>query len=140
MEWLRSRLSNRWSRLFLASGAVALAAALLVGIADNLPGLILVNVACFGVVAALTAPWRSPRPFLLLAAGAVVGFPVFVLLHNAFYALGLATGGVPLLPAVADVLGAVAFVLAVLVCPAGLIVGAAGALAAWRRGRRAAEA
>ncbi|HZD06206.1 MAG TPA: hypothetical protein VE173_14950, partial [Longimicrobiales bacterium] len=125
MEWFRARLSNRWSRLFLAVGVLALVAALVAGIADNVVGLVLVNVACFGVVAALTTGWTRPRPFLLLAGAAVVGFPVFVLLHNVFYAVGLAAGGVPLVPAVFDILGGAAFVLAVLVCPASLIVGAA---------------
>lgn len=138
MGWIGARLSSRWSRLFIAAAVVAFAAALVVGIADNILGLVLLNAACFAVVAALTLGWTRPRPFLFLVAAGVVGFPVFVLLHNAFYGLSLATGGVPLLPAVSDALGAAAFMLAVLACPAALVVGAAGALATWFRGRSAA--
>ena len=32
--------------------------------------------------------WRDPLSFLILIGFSIVGFPVFVLLHNAFYAFG----------------------------------------------------
>lgn len=132
--------SDRRSRIVLLGALAALIAALIVGISDNPPGIILAYAACFGGIAALTTGWNRPRPFLILAVLAVAGFVVFALLHNAFYALADVGSGLPVVPSVASALSVVAFFLAVLVCPAALVVGLAGALKTWLQRRRPAPA
>jgi hypothetical protein len=52
----------------------------------------------------------------LLAGASAAGFLIFVLLHNAFYALGV------------DFLEAAFLFMAVLVCPLGFLVGAIGSI------------
>ena len=113
--------------VLLAVGVLALAVASVVGVADNLPGIVLVYVSVAAIVLAVVHRWRSIRRFLLLLVFSLLAFPVTVVLHNLFYALAeLASDSVGL----AQVLGyleATFFIVAVLVCPPAALVGAAGA-------------
>ncbi len=69
--------------------------------------------------------------FLLICGYAAVGFLAGVLLHNLFYALGSMTASA-FLGGLLGFLEGAFFILAVLVCPLGLLVGALGALILWR--------
>jgi len=68
------------------------------------------------------------KAFLLLAAAAAVGVFVFVLLHNGFYALAMMSSYIPVLGPVLEFLHAAFFIIAVIVCPLGFLVGAIGAI------------
>jgi len=61
-----------------------------------------------------------PKKFLLLTGASAVGFPVFVLLHNAVY--GLFGVEEPFF-----------FILATIVCPLGFLVGAIGTIVLFRK-------
>jgi len=78
---------------------------------------------------------RRPRPFLILAGASVLGFVVFALLHNLFYAIGVAIGQVPVATPALEALHVVAFLIAIFACPAGVIAGLIGALVALLRRR-----
>jgi len=67
-----------------------------------------------------TAPARRTGKLLKWAAASLLGIPIFVLLHNLFYALGGPAGHIPLLSQFLSLLSAASFVLAVVVCPAAM--------------------
>lgn len=135
MQRVRSLLSDRWSRIFLVGALVALIAALIVGVSDNPPGVVLAYLASAFLVSAFTTRWTRPRPFLMLVGWAILGFGVTAVLHNVFDALAQLGGGLPVIPALAGAVSVIAFFLAVLIAPAALIVGLAGAVVTGLRGR-----
>jgi hypothetical protein len=101
-------------------------AALLVGISDNPPGIILLYGAGLTAVLAVVHRWRSARRFGYLVLSAALGFLVLAAIHN-FAEVG--AEGLSHLPVVAYPLAAVSvvgFMLAVVVCPAAVLVGVVG--------------
>jgi len=116
----------------LGLGALCLAAAFILGIADNPPGIVL---AFSGVIALAAIPvrnWRKTRKFLILLALSLVGFFVFVLLHNFFYALSRMTD-IQALKIAMNWLEVVSFLAAIFLAPAGSIIGVIGSLFTWIR-------
>ena len=75
--------------------------------------------------------WKSPLRFIILTVFSVIGFPVFVFMHNAFYALGVLSKNILILKSIFDVIHAVFFILAVVFCPTGLVIGIIGFVAAF---------
>ena len=72
--------------------------------------------------------WRDPLSFLILIGLSIVGFPVFVVLHNAFYAFGEISKNIFLLKNIFEILHALFFIIAVAICPTGLFIGIIGLL------------
>lgn len=66
--------------------------------------------------------------FLLLTGAAASGFFLFVLLHNAFYALAVASSDIAVLNAFLDFLHAAFFFMAFPICPLGFLVGVVGTI------------
>lgn len=66
----------------------------------------------------------------------ILGFVVFGLLHNVFEAIASYLGGSGLLNGLLNDIGGFLFLVAVLVCPPGLLVGAVGAVVMSIRNRR----
>jgi hypothetical protein len=124
---LESSQSRRISLALVATAGVLAIAAAAVGISDNVPGLVLAYAAGAALVLAVVHPWRSARPFALLAAGGVLAFLAFAVLHNLLDGAAELLA-VPILSQVLGVLSAGAFLLAVLVCPTVVLVAAGGAL------------
>jgi hypothetical protein len=122
---------------FVVTGCVLAAAALLVGISDNPPGIALCYAASIAGVLAIAHRWRRPRRFLLLAAGALAGGVILAVLHNFPEVLGERMAEVPVVGSALGFIGAVFFLLALLVAPAAIAVGLVGAGISWRAGRRA---
>jgi hypothetical protein len=119
------RLRNR-TLGFLAATAVLTAAALVVGISDNPPGIILLYGAGLTLVLSLTHRWRRPDRFGLLLLGSVIGFVLMGVLHN-FAEVG--AHRIPHLPILALLLSGVSvvgFIAAVIVCPVAGAVGLIG--------------
>ena len=127
----------------LAAGCVFLVAALVIGINDNLPGLVLVYLAVTAWLVAFAHRWRRVKSFLILLVVCLLGFPLFAVLHNVFYALAELTSDVVILSQALGFLEVVFFMLGVLVCPPGVLVGAVGsvilALSRFRRERSSDE-
>jgi hypothetical protein len=125
--------------VLVAAGCVCLAAALLMGIADNPLGLALVYLGVTAWILALALRWRRVRNYLILLGASLVGFVLAVVLHNLFYALGVVAADAVLLQAVLGFLEVTFFLLAVFVCPPGALIGAVGGLVLavrqWKRAR-----
>jgi len=120
---------SQWTTLLLfATGGCALVAALLVGVADNLPGLVLCYVAVTAFLLALVHTWRSAKRYLILLVASLLGFPLAVILHNLFYALSEVAAEFVGLVQVLGLLEVGFFLVAVLVCPPGALIGAVGAV------------
>lgn len=119
----------RWTTLALiAVGCAFLAAGLVIGIADNPPGLALVYLAVSAWIAAFAHRWRRVKSFLILLVASLVGFPLAVVLHNVFYALAEVASDVVGLSQVLAFLEVVFFLIAIFVCPPGVLIGAVGSV------------
>jgi hypothetical protein len=107
---------------------VLLLAAFIVGINDNPPGLALCYLATVSLILAFVHTWRKVKYFLILLGASVVGFAVFVVLHNLFYAFAELTSDIIVLNRSLEFLHAAFFLVAIFVCPAGLLIGAIGSV------------
>jgi len=131
---MASRGASRRRLILLGSAGGLAAAAALVGIADNLPGILLVYLAGICLVIAVTPSWRHPRRHFLLFVGSGLGFVAAALLHNVFEALA-AVAPSPALRSAMEALGVAFFLGAIILCPAGMVVGAVGGIASLVRRR-----
>jgi hypothetical protein len=116
-------------------GCVAIAVGFIVGIDDNLPmiGLVFGGIIC--LILAAVYRWRRPRSFFLLFALSGLGFFVFAVLHNVFHGLGEMTS-ITWVIALLEGLDVASFFIALLVCPAGVVVGLPGWVISLIRARR----
>jgi uncharacterized membrane protein (UPF0136 family) len=110
--------------------------AIAIGVSDNIPGIVLCYLATVVLVVASTHTWRRTRRFLILLVASVIAFFVFVLLHNAFYALAILTNHIAALSHLMEALDVVFFIIAIFLCPATFLVGAVGSIVCAIMGRR----
>ena len=115
-----------WLWVVICCGS--LMAAFIVGISGNLPGLALCYVAAISIILALVHSWRRVKYFFILLSASLVGFFVFVVLHNVFYGLGQMAADINILGQLLDFFHAVFFIIATLVCPVGFLVGVVGCI------------
>jgi hypothetical protein len=120
--------------LLVICGLTAIAAAA-VGIDDNPPGILLALLAAIAFVLAFVHPWRTARQFRFLLSASVLGLALFVILNNVFAAAAHNAATAGALQNLLQGLAVAAFFLATLICPAAVIVGAAGLLAMFIRSR-----
>lgn len=134
--------SNRKRTFILFGICVALAvAATAVGVADNLPGILLAFASVSAFVVAFVHPWRAPKYFLRLIYASVLGFIVSGILHNVLYGVAGKVGASGAAHNLLSGAGVVFFLVAVLLCPPGLLVGVVGAIVmSIRKGRSQLEA
>ena len=66
------------------------------------------------------------KKFLILTGVSAVGFLVSVLLHNFLYGLAIITSSITVLSFLMKILHVIFFIVAILVCPIGFLIGAAG--------------
>ncbi len=128
-----SRRNRFWTLVFLGAGVALVAAAAVEGISDNAPGIVMAYLAAIFFVLAVAHPWKSSKQFLRLLVASTIAFVVFVVLHTPFENLADEGGGLG-----DDVLGALGgafFLIAVMLCPAGFVVGAVGTAVTWMRER-----
>ncbi len=118
---------------------VSLIVAFLIGISDNLPGLLLCYVAVTALILAFVHTWRQVKRFLILLGASLIGFPLFVILHNLFYGLGQMAADVIVLSPLLEFLHVVFFLVAILVCPPGVLIGAVGSVVTYCRGRQVSD-
>jgi len=78
------------------------------------------------------------RIFLLTAGASLIGFPVFAALHNLFYGLAEMVD-IVILERILEFLHAAFFCIAVIVCPAGFLVGLVGSIVLIVRKHRARD-
>ncbi len=68
------------------------------------------------------------KKFLILTGASAVGFFLFSVLHNFFYALEIITKDFALLSSLMGLLHGAFFLLAIPVCPIGFLIGAGGSV------------
>lgn len=120
------KLSRKELSILAAIFCALVTAAALIGVSDNMPGIVLCYLATAVPFVALTRTWRRIKRFLILMGASFAGFFVFVLLHNAFYALTIITSHITMLSRLMEGLHVTFFIVAVFICPTGFVVGAAG--------------
>ena len=129
---------NRKTTLILLAicGLLAIAA-VLVGIDDNPPGVLLAFLAATAFVLAFVHPWRTARKFMFLLLASVLGFILYIILNIILdtAAQDPATAGVLQDLLQSPVVDAVSIIIAML-CAAAFIVGAVGSVAMFIRNRR----
>ena len=128
------RNKNRMFILFAVCGVLAAAAAA-VGISDNPPGLLLAFLSASAFVVAFVHPWRASKQFQRLIYASGLGFIVFAVLHNVFEGVASKAGVSGLVHGLLGGAGVACFLVAILLCPPGLLVGAVGAIVMSRRER-----
>ena len=120
---------NRKVTIILAGVFCALLlAAFLIGVSDNIPGIVLCWLAATIPFIAMVYTWQEVKKYLILLGASVGAFFIFVALHNAFYVLGIITKHITLLSHVMDAFSVAAFCIAVFLCPAAFLVGAVGSI------------
>lgn len=68
------------------------------------------------------------KKFLILTGVSSAGFFVSVVLHNAFYALGIIASQIIVLSYLMEALSVAFFMIAIFVCPLGFLVGVVGSI------------
>jgi len=140
IEALSTSRNRRMTVVFLAIAAVLAAAAGVVGISDNPPGILLAYGAAAALILAFVHPWRASRQFRYFFYMSFVGFALLVVVHNVFEVVAGRMGGPGFVVAILQGIQVAAFLVAVLICPAALVIGAGGAVVMWIRNRRRPEA
>ena len=130
--------SNRIKALILLAicGLLAIAA-VVVGIDDNLPGILLAFLAATAFVLAFAHSWRTARKFMFLLLASVLGFVLFIILNIILdsVAQNPATSGALQDLIQSPAINALNLIIA-MICPAAFIVGAVGSVAMFIRNRR----
>jgi len=129
---------RRRKELFILAGifCALVISAILVGVSDNLPGIVLCYLAAITLIIAVTRTWKRTKLFLILLGASVGGFIVFVVLHNVFYGLTILTSHISALSHLMEVFHVAFFIIAVFLCPAAFLVGVIGSIVLAIKGRR----
>ena len=114
------------SLIFLLICGLLVIVAIGVGIDDNLPGILIAYLAAIAFVLTFVHPWKTSRQFRRLLYTSILGFVVFVLLHNVFETIASNSYGSCVAQALLNFAGAAFFIIATLVCPSGLLIGIIG--------------
>ncbi len=109
------KLAQKRFLILAAIFCALVVSAILVGVSDNMPGIVLCYLATTIPVIALTYTWQEVKKFLLIMGISAGAFIVSVFLHNAISALF-------------DIEEPVFFIMAIFVCPIGFLVGAVGSI------------
>jgi uncharacterized membrane protein (UPF0136 family) len=129
---------NRKLELILLAicGLLAIAA-VVVGINDNPPGILLAFLAAAAFVLAFVHPWRTAKKFVFLILASVLGFVLFVILNIILDTAtqNPTTTGVLQNLLQSPVIDAFSIIIAML-CTAAFIVGVVGSITMFIRNRR----
>lgn len=98
-------------------GAALITVALIIGIDDNLPGILLCYAGITSITFAFIHHWKKPKNYVTLLVASIIGFVVFAILHNVLESVG------------AGIIGAGFFIIAVFVCPVTFLISLVGTLA-----------
>jgi hypothetical protein len=113
-------LKQKKTYIYLVLSAISMIAAMIVSISDNLPGIVLSFISSILFVFAFTHNWKQAKLYVILLISSVFGFVIFAVLHNVFEFIGKGTFW--------EAIGGFFFLLAIFLCPAGIIIGGIGSL------------
>lgn len=123
VKFVSAQIQRPRTKSLLTIGLVLIAIAIIVGIADNPPGIILAYLGSFFLVLSFVHHWREAVAYGTLLAVSVVSFPVLVLLHNIFDTLITEMGGVPVLDQLLFGFSVIFFLAAIFLSPVGIAIG-----------------
>ncbi len=135
MLWIKNTINKMQSGQWILFAVCLLTgmAGFLIGISDNIPGIILLVVSILSAFGVWVWNWRHPRRFWILLGAAILSFPVGVVLHNLFYGLGTLTSEYKILAGALGLLEVIFFVIAVLFAgPAALTALIGGIITSWK--------
>ena len=135
LEALSTPRNRTLTFVFLAICCASATAAVVVGISDNPPGILLAFGAATALILAFVHPWRTAKQFGLFLCASVGCFVMFGILHNVFEGVAGEVAGMRALQVLLQGLGVAAFLLAVLICPPAILVGAVGSVVMFIRNR-----
>ena len=119
--------------ILFGAGILASAIAVLIGVADNPAGIILLYAGLIFLAWAWVWSWHSPRDFWILMLVSLAAFPAGVILHNLLFALGLLVSEIRVLAELVGFLEGFFFLVAVLaVGPAAVVALVGGIITSWR--------
>ena len=135
MFWIKNTINKiqigQW--ILFAICLLTGVAAFLIGISDNIPGIILLVVAISTAFGIWVWNWHYPRKFWILLGAALLSFPVGVILHNLFYALGSEVNEFKILAGALGIFEVVFFIIAVFFTgPAALTALIGGIIVSWK--------
>ena len=76
------------------------------------------------------------KKLLMLTGASAVGFFVFVLLHNIFYALAQVTSHISILNYLMKAFEVIFFLIAIFACPIGFVIGVIGTIVMFKKKRK----
>lgn len=125
-KFIGDKSNLKMTLIFLSLSIILIIAALIVGVADNPPGIVLLYAGTFALILTITHHWREVKQFTILTLASIIGIPIFIVLHNLCEVLGKKSADIVVLYYLLTGLSVISFLLALIVCPAGLIIGIIG--------------
>ena len=123
--------SMQW--ILIGAGLILGAVALILGVADNPPGIILMYLSLTCLAGALVWDLASARSYWITFLISLAAFPVGVVLHNVFYGLAELAANLPLLKALMEAFHVFFFLIAVMaVGPTTMAALIGGVISSWR--------
>ena len=113
---LKDNRRLRITLILLFIGCLLIAVAAIIGIPDNLPGILLCYAGVASVIYAFIHHWKENKRFVKLLVASIIGFIVFAILHNVLESTRL------------EIIGAGFFLIAIFVCPVTFLIGLVGIL------------
>lgn len=110
----------------LVLSIASLIIAFIVGIADNFPGIFLLYLGIITLIIAFVHHWREKKKFKILLIISILWIPIFAVLHNLFHGLSKMTADSSILHNLLGILNGTSFIIAIIICPVGLLIGALG--------------
>lgn len=136
MKQLFNEKHRKITTILLMISALLLATALIVGISDNLPGIILCYLSMAGFIMMFVHYWRRAKSFLNLLLLGVISLFVFGILHNLMYALQEMAAGTVVLVNLISFVGVVSFLIALFLCPPAIVIGILGSIVCYFKQRK----
>jgi len=128
---------NRKKTVILLSISIVLIIfALIIGIDDNPPGVFLIYFGFITLILVFIHHWRDSKKFLILFVSSIFGAIIFGVLHNLFDGLQKMMGDIIILSQILVFLSVISFMIALLVCPPGILIGIVGSLVFYFKGRK----
>ena len=128
--------NRKMTLILLAICGLLAIAAVVVGIDDNLPGILLAFLAATAFVLAFVHPWRTARKFIYLLLASILGFVLFIILNIVLDTIAQNPATTSALQNLLQSPALNAFSITIaMICSAAFIVGAVGSVAMFIRNR-----
>ena len=112
----------------MLAGGVLIAIALIIGIDDNLPGILLLFAGIVSLIIPFVYRWQKLNSYIILFASSVGGFILFAILHNLLDYAAQHFSDSKIGPGLFNILSAGTFMIAVIICPITILISIAGIL------------